>query len=222
MTVQRVILFLGLAIFPATMILLVTYGAGTGGRQIVFMETLIILLVGLVGLLSLLLSASTGVYSELEGKSWVYVACRPSGRISTIFGKFLAAVILSYSVSLLAATLAVVAAQLGGGLPMFTLIGTLFYRRAMVFCAAYIIVVEFMLANVPALIRSFTIRCHLQELAILGYGWIMPLREEPYRLIYGEFPLWLNVLALVLFIGLALGISAFFVIRQEFITADET
>lgn len=244
MTIQRIVLFLGLAIFPATMILLVTYSGGTGGRQIVFMETLIILLVGLVGLLSLLLSASTGVYSELEGKSWVYVACRPSGRISTIFGKFLAAVILSYSVSLLAATLAVVAAQLGGGLPrpenfwlvtagllliaciaygaMFTLIGTLFYRRAMVFCAAYMIVVEFMLANVPALIRSFTIRCHLQELAILGYGWIMPLREEPYRLIYGEFPLWLNVLALVLFIGLALGISAFFVIRQEFITADET
>jgi ABC-type transport system involved in multi-copper enzyme maturation permease subunit len=153
-------------------------------------------------------------------------------------------VILSYAVSLLAATLAVVAAQMRGSLSrpenfwlvtagllllacitygaMFTLIGTLFYRRAMVFCAGYMIVVEFMLANVPALIRSFTIRCHLQEIAILGYGWIMPLREEPYRLIYGEFPLWLNILALLLFVSLPLGISAFFVVRKEFITADET
>ena len=244
MTAQRMTLFVLLALFPATMIVLITFSSGRDGLEIPFMETLIILLVGLVGLLSLLLTASTGIYSELEGKSWVYVGCRPHGRVATIFGKFLAAVTLSFAVSLLAATLAVVAAMTRNSLPrpenfwlvtagllllacvtygaMFTLIGTVFYRRAMVFCAAYIIVVEFMLANVPALIRSFTVRCHLQELAILGYGWIMPLREEPYRLIYGEFPLWLNVLALLLFVSLALGISAFCVVRKEFITADET
>lgn len=244
LTAQRISLFILLALFPATMLMLISFNAGRGGGEITFMETLIILLVGLVGLLALLLTASTGVYSELEGKSWVYVACRPSGRIATIFGKFLAAVILSYSLSLLAATLAIMVARWRGNLPsaenfwlvtagllllactayaaMFTLIGTVFYRRAMVFCAAYMIVVEFLLANIPALIRSFTIRCHLQELAILGYGWIMPLREEPYRLLYGEFPAWLNCVSLALFIGLSLGASALFVVKREFITADET
>ena len=180
MTPQRMGLFLLLALFPATMIFLITMNGNQSGGEIAFMEALVILLVGLVGLLSLLLSASTRIYSELEGKSWVYVACRPSGRVSTVFGKFLAAFILSYAVSLLAATLAIFAAQWRGNLArpenfwlvtagllflacfaygaMFTLIGTLFYRRAMVFCAGYMLVVEFVLANVPALIRSFTIR----------------------------------------------------------------
>ncbi len=244
LTAQRIGLFTLLAAFPATIIFLIGISAERETFQIPFMETLIILLVGLVGVLALLLTASTGVYSELEGKTWVYLACRPAGRVATVFGKFLAAVILSFGVSVLAATLAVMVAQWRGNLPrpenfwlvttgllllacttyaaMFTLIGTVFYRRALVFCAAYMIVVEFMLANIPALIRGFTIRCHLQELGILGYGWIVPLREEPYRLLYGEYPVWMNFAALFLFTALTLGASAFFVMNREFVTADET
>ncbi|MFO0264612.1 MAG: hypothetical protein ACK53V_23530, partial [Planctomycetota bacterium] len=238
------VLFGFLAAFPALIIVLIGISAGREGMQIPFMETLIILLVGLIGVLALLLTASTGVYSELEGKSWVYIACRPYGRVATVIGKYLAALVLSYGISLLAATLAVMAAQWRGNLPrpeyfwfvtagllflacavyaaMFTLIGTLFYRRAMVFCAAYMIVVEFMLANIPALIRGLTIRCHLQELAISGYGWIMPLQEEPYRLLYGEYPIWMNFTALALFISVTLGASAFFVMNREYVTGDET
>lgn len=244
LSAQRLILLTLLAAFPAGIILLIGVSAGKQGFQLPFMETLIILLVGLVGVLALLLTASTGIYSELEGKSWVYLACRPFGRMATVIGKYLAAVILSYGVSLLAATLAVMAAQWRGNLPhpehfwlvtagllllacvtyaaMFTLIGTLFHRRSLVICAAYMIVVEFMLANIPALIRGLTIRCHLQELAILGYGWIVPLQEEPYRLLYGEYPAWMNLGALLLFTLLTLGASAFFVMNREFITADET
>ncbi|MCE2791764.1 MAG: ABC transporter permease [Planctomycetota bacterium] len=244
LTAQRLVLFGFLAAFPALIIVLIGISAGREGMQIPFMETLIILLVGLIGVLALLLTASTGVYSELEGKSWVYIACRPYGRVATVIGKYLAALVLSYGISLLAATLAVMAAQWRGNLPrpeyfwfvtagllflacavyaaMFTLIGTLFYRRAMVFCAAYMIVVEFMLANIPALIRGLTIRCHLQELAISGYGWIMPLQEEPYRLLYGEYPIWMNFTALALFISVTLGASAFFVMNREYVTGDET
>ena len=70
-------------------------------------QTLILLLVGLVTVLSLLLWATPNVHSELEGKSWVFIASRPGGRISNFLGKYMAAVYSSFLVSWASATLQV-------------------------------------------------------------------------------------------------------------------
>lgn len=243
---QRLAVMSILVSFPAAMIALIAFAARQSGEgALPILDVLAGLLTALVGILSLLLWASTGVYSELEGKSWIYLACRPYGRISTILGKYLAAVILSYVLCLTALTLALLVAQLNGGVEqvrrfwlvcagwfllaclayaaVFTIIGTLFYRRAMVFCAAYMIVAEGLLASFPAVVKGFTIRYHLQELGLDGFRWMLPKDlVEWYQAVYGDSPQWMNFSMLATIAVLSLAASCYFVINREYLTADET
>jgi hypothetical protein len=248
LTSQRIAVIGVLAIFPATMLALITWVPKFQGAnvQIAFMEALIVMLVGLVMMLSLLLWASTNVYTELEGKSWVFIACRPFGRISMILGKYLAAFILSYTICWTAMTMATIVAQTSGSLSdpnrfwlamsgllaiacaayaaVFTLIGVVFYRRAMVFCAAYMLAIELTIANVPSMFSKFTVRFHLQELLFDWAGWIQfPLAaEKNYRLFFGDCPQWLNFVALLGIVLVCLAGSCFVIVNREYLTADET
>ena len=246
LTAQRIAVIGVLALFPASMLALITWLPRAQGInvQIAFMDGLIILLVGLVGLLALLLWASTNVYTELEGKSWVFIACRPSGRVSMVLGKYLAAFVLSFSICWIAMTLATIVAQTTGSLnnpnrfwlamsgllaiacavyaAVFTLIGVVFYRRAMVFCAGYILAIEMVVANVPAMVSKFTVRFHLQELLIDWLGWIPPLREDGYRLIFGDCVQWVNWVTFAAIVVLCLAGSCYVIVNREYLTADET
>ena len=156
-----------------------------------FVPFAIVFLVSLVCLLSLLLWATPNVYSELEGKSWSFIASRPGGRISIYLGKFLASVFVSFGICLVAMSLSVLVADRLLSLPgaqrlwislcgiyllacfvygaIFSMLGTLFYKRAMVVAAGYLIGSEMFLATVPAVISKLTMRYHLQE---LGISWI--------------------------------------------------
>ena len=247
-TAQRIGVIGVLALFPAAMLTLITWVPKVQGGHvnIPFMEALIIMLVGLVMLLSLLLWASTNVYTELEGKSWVFIACRPSGRVSMVLGKYLAAFVLSFSICWIAITLSTFVAQTTGSLEdpfrfwlamsetlavacavyaaVFTLIGVLFFRRAMVFCAAYMLLIEILIAFFPVLIAKATVRFHLQELLFTWYGWIrLPsIDEDSYRLLYGEFPLWLSLVTLFAIVLICLSGSCFVIVNREYLTADET
>jgi hypothetical protein len=207
---------------------------------------LIIFLTSLVCLLSLLLWATPNVYSELEGRGWGFVASRPGGRIAIYLGKYAASVILSFSLSLLALSLSILIAnrlnlisepkQLWLSLAaifllaslsygaVFSMLGTIFFKRAMVVAAGYLVGSEFFIASIPALIGKLTLRFHLQELGIHWIGFFLPVDSEPeYRMIFGSaMPVWIHLFALFAAATITLIVGAIVITHRQYITSDES
>jgi hypothetical protein len=265
-TVQRTAVSLVLAAFPPLMVtlLIVTtqvakqaaFGeSGSVDDEVVevigivqsFVPFVIVFLVSLVCLLSLLLWATPNVYSELEGKSWSFIASRPGGRISIYLGKFLASVFVSFGICLVAMSLSVLVADQLITLPgaqrlwislsgiyllacfvygaIFSMLGTLFYKRAMVVAAGYLIGSEMFLATVPAVISKLTMRYHLQELGIswMGFFFLPFDTEQEYRMLYGAaWPEWAYVAILIAAGLMALTVGGFVIVNRQYITSDET
>jgi ABC-type transport system involved in multi-copper enzyme maturation permease subunit len=69
---------------------------------------LLYLIPQVVCLLGLLLWATPNVHSELEGRTWIYLAVRPDGKAMVLLGKYLTAVAWSASACLLALTISVI------------------------------------------------------------------------------------------------------------------
>lgn len=252
-TFQRTAVSVVLALFPPVMLSLIIFSikvANRGsGALSMFQEAstfAIVLLVAIVCLLSLLLWATPNVSSELEGKSWSFIASRPGGRVSVLLGKFLASFFVSFGISLVAITLCVLLTDrlLGGvdsvrqwaalsGVYMlgcmvysaiFSLFGTLFIKRSMVVAAGYLIGSDVVLAFIPgALINKLTIRFHLQEIGLNWIGWFVPIPENDYRIAYGEaWPIWLHVSVILMVVLSTLAFGAWVVVNREYITADDT
>lgn len=123
-------------------------------------------------LLGLLLWASPILSSELEGKTWLYLAVRPGGKAANLWGKYISAVIwtamsafvsLLFSLSLvdsddifrllLTMSALVVLSCLAYG-ALFTLLGVVFQKRAMVVAVAYTILFEGIVSLIPAVINQ--------------------------------------------------------------------
>ena len=265
-TVQRTAVSLVLAAFPPLMITLLIFTTQVAKRTAVsesgrvdddvievvgiiqsFVPFVIVFLVSLVCLLSLLLWATPNVYSELEGKSWSFIASRPGGRISIFLGKFLASIFVSFGICLISMSLCVLVSDQLISLPdpqrlwlslcgiyglacfaygaIFSMLGTLFYKRAMVVAAGYLIGSEMFLATVPAVISKLTMRYHLQELGIswLGFFFLPFDTEQEYRMLYGpEWPGWVHIAVLIGAGLLALAIGGFVIVNRQYITSDES
>ncbi len=257
-TFQRISVSVVLALFPPVMLGLMTFGAtvaeqASSGQSIStladFASFLIIFLVALVLLLSLLLWATPTVYSELEGKSWSFIASRPGGRVSMFLGKFLASVLVGFAIAAFAISTCVAIAQFSFGMvrpietwfemmgiyllaslvygALFSLIGTLFAKRAMVVAAAFLFGFDIVVASIPgALINKFTVRYHLQEIGIEWLGWFLPASGpnglEEYRFIYGEqWPVWIHIAIIAALTLACLGTGCYVIKNREYITGDE-
>ena len=254
-TRQRIAVTTILILFPPMMISLLMFATRvvtTQGFQhaigiVHALPFAIIFLVSIVCILSLLLWATPNVYSELEGKSWSFIASRPRGRVSVYLGKFLASVIVSFAISLISMSLCLMIANKLVTIPnvnkiwislfgiyllasivygsIFSMLGTIFYKRAMVVGAGFMIGSEVFLATVPAVIGKFSMRYHLQELGISWIGFFIPFagNEEEYRLIYGEaWSDWLHVLLIIACSLLTLFIGVMTIVHRQYITADES
>lgn len=251
-TAQRTGVSIVLALFPPFMLTLMIGAAQVSENQhadqVVSNSTpfAIVFLVSLVTLLSLLLWATPNVYSELEGKSWAFIASRPGGRISIYLGKFLTSVLVTFAISFSAMTLCVVFANQRLSLPdpeqlwlsllaiyalacfvygaIFSMLGTFFFKRAMVVAAGYLIGSEVFLATIPAVISKLTMRFHLQELGIHWIGFFVPFESiDEYRMLYGPaWPAWVGILILIGTGTLALVVGGFVITNQQYITSDET
>jgi hypothetical protein len=135
-----------------------------------------------VTVLGLLLWATPIVNAELEAQSWIYSVVRPVGKVSTVLGKYLVAVLWTSSAGIAAATASVsftlvddriqlwwtivrlvVLATLTYG-ALYVLIGTLFQRRSMVVAFVYTLIVEVALSYVPASLNKFTVGYRLKSL----------------------------------------------------------
>ena len=254
MSAQRISVSIGMALFPPAMLSLLIFGAkvssADGGAQMIdSAQFLAVFLTALVLLLSLLLWATPNVYSELEGKSWLFVASRPAGRTLIFLGKFMASVVVSLAICFTAITLCVLVIRSTNETinpirlwlsmnvvyflatliyaAVFSLIGVVFVKRAMVVGAGFLIGFDVFLATLPgALINRFTVRHHLQEIGIATMGWFFPANagsEQDYRNIYGqEWSTWIHV-AIVLSVTLLLLIIGTKVISsREYVTADQS
>lgn len=258
-SLQRLGIMAALALFPPALVTLVLGASRVVESRItdsdfaqgmVLLQSsipfLIIFLTSLVCLLSLLLWATPNVYAELEGRGWGFVASRPGGRVAIYLGKYAAAVILSFSLSLLALSLSILVAdrlnlisepkQLWGSLAaifllaslcygaIFSMLGTIVFKRAMVVAAGYLVGSEFFIASIPALIGKLTLRFHLQELGIHWIGFFLPVDNEPeYRMIFGPaMPVWIHLVALFAAAAITLIVGAIVITHRQYITSDES
>ena len=252
-TIQRTSVSLVLALFPPTILAILimasVFSGSNQARMVIadLSKLLTIFLVALVCLLTALLWATPNVYAEVEGKSWSFVASRPGGRVSIFMGKFLASFLVSFAISLIAISLCVLISVRSFGLQnpqqlwismasvflfgcmvysaIFSMIGTLFIKRAMVVAAGYLFASDIVLASVPgAIVNLLTVRFHLQELGIAWIGWFIPeAQEEEYRMVFADtLPTWGHVVVLILFTAVALGIGCWVIVNREFITQDDS
>lgn len=248
LSLQRLAVTAILALFPPVMLSLIFVGFRFTNENFQFPLMVTVLFVSIVCLLGMLLWATPNIYSELEGKSWIYVASRPGGRISIILGKYLSAVIFGFSICVVAITGCLVVIQwMTGSLSnpiwvwfsmnllyligcmsygaIYSLIGTMFYRRAMVVAAAYTIVSGVVLANVPAVISRLTLRFHLQFIGINWFGEEMGIEIKDLLNHYSitdtpssfYYLMWLGTAILC-----ALSAAAWVVMSREYVTSDET
>jgi len=133
-------------------------------------------------LLQLLLWATPWLYSELEGKTWSYLAVRPGGKSAVLLGKYFAAATRTMLGTLAALSLALLIARPVDGLKVFLVLGfivaissfsyaavfvflgAIFPKRAMVLAVSYCLVIELLISFVPAMINQVSIQFRLRSI----------------------------------------------------------
>ena len=236
LTPIRVVFWIGLACFPPAIVALIRYNAGHLGNPMQQAFPLFVLVPEAVCVMGMFLWATPAIHAELEGRTWSYLAVRSGGKGSVLLGKYLAAVAWTVPAALVGLTLAitilrphdnlqlwavfsvlVVQSSLAYG-ALYMLFGVIFLRKAMVVAVAYTILVEIVLAFVPAVIRQFAVQFHLRCLLARWMEWKLP---PDAKLLFGEAPAWQHVLIL-LGATVALLTAAVCILRQrELVRADE-
>ncbi len=187
----RLTLWAALACFPPVLLGLVRYNVGLPSDEEFFVVPIVlyVLCPGVVSMLGVLLWASPSIASELEGRSWVYPAVRPRGELAVYFGKYLVAVAWTMPAAWFAAAVAArimapnnygeyIAVQwplialscLSYG-AIYSLVGVLIPKRAMVACVFYTITSEVILSTVPAAVNILTIQYRLRCLFVRWMDW---------------------------------------------------
>jgi ABC-type transport system involved in multi-copper enzyme maturation permease subunit len=240
---QRLAIALVLAMFPPFIMFMVFRTVGSEGYGLA--ELLMAVMLWIVGLLSLILWLPPGIYSELEGQTWILSTSRPYGRVSLVLGKYGAAAIwtLLVLVASYAATWAIclaffdlrefawgflqisILAAMGYG-AVFSLLSVVALKRAMGFAVGYVLVSEVLLASVPALIQKFTVRYHLQSigLATISDFGLDRLEDEQFVnnvIMHEPLPLWGNYLCLMFGSVAILSLTLAIVNWRQLITVNE-
>ena len=242
LTPQRISISGVLSLFPPVMLLLML-SISRSANTYSITEFLVVFLVALVCMLSLLLWATPNVSAELEGRSWTFVASRPQGRIANVLGKYFASVIFSFGICFVATTtcipLAVFLDQVHDPLhlwisynavfllasitygAMLSLIGTVFYRRAMVIGAAYILGFEAMIGRIPAVVGKISASHHLQN---LGMHWNPRLKlqiDSVTELPTALTAQWISLAALGTMTLIAIIAACIVIASREYVSAEE-
>ena len=136
----------------------------------------------IICLLQLLLWATPWLYSELEGKTWSYLAVRPGGKSAVLLGKYFAAATRTMVGTLLALSLSLLIAQPVDGLKVFyvlgfivgissfsyaavfVFLGAISPKRAMVLAVSYSLVIELLISFIPAMINKISIQFRLRSI----------------------------------------------------------
>ncbi|HIA18762.1 MAG TPA: hypothetical protein EYN70_04975 [Planctomycetaceae bacterium] len=151
-----------------------------------------ILIPGAVCLLSGLMSMSSFLHAELEGNTWPYVAVRPQGRVTMMFGKYLVSVTRSIMAGFLALMVmlpltshtleedfgllvmtssALVVLSSISYSSLFCLLGTIMHKRPMILAVIYMIAMEGVISVLPAVVNKITIHYYLRSLLVRWMQW---------------------------------------------------
>jgi ABC-type transport system involved in multi-copper enzyme maturation permease subunit len=235
----RLPFMVALAAFPAAILWLIRHEGGRLDQQAEPLAiALFVLVPEIVCLLGLLLWATPVIHSEVENKTWPYLAVRPAGKGPILLGKYAASVLWTMLTGWLA--LAVCLLVLLPGQPavhawgviaalvplsclaygaLFVLLGVIFLRRGMMIAVAYTLF-EFVLRWIPATVKELTVQYHLQSLLVRWMHWDHT-RLEIHGLL-GTGPAWHHVLGLVAYAAILLGIAAVILRWRELVVATET
>ena len=182
LTVPRMAWWAVLALFPVFIVTLIRIRPDLNPSADLWAAILFVLIPMLISMLGTFLCATSVVSSELERKSWVYLAVRPNGSTAVLLGKYLAAVTWVSSAALLGLTVSVLITQMDDMRGMWTtlarliclscpayaalflILGTLFPKRSMVIAVAYTLIFELVISFVPAMINKLTVQYRLRAL----------------------------------------------------------
>lgn len=243
LTVPRLAWMVALAAFPPVLLLMIRLAARRDPPFEASAIVVYILSPCLACMMSVFLWATPAISSELEGRSWVYLAVRPHGPLSVILGKYLVAVSWAIPVGLVSSILgsiimgpadrvlrlisvecSLVILSCLAYAAVFLLIGVIIPRRAMVVGVVYTIAIEVGAAFIPAAVNLLTIQHRLRCVLVRG----MDLKESvaennPVFLSYfgTESSLW-HVGVLLVMTALYLTAAALLLQFREFTAAAET
>ncbi|NQT36191.1 MAG: hypothetical protein HQ581_01800 [Planctomycetes bacterium] len=224
----------GLALFPALVTLLMRTA---GGGQLDAEMILFVLIPEVVCVLGLLLWAAPAVHAELEGRTWIYLAVRPGGRTAVLWGKYLTAVAWTAVTAWIGLTLALLvlqpsdAGRLWGVMAvlvllscltygaLYSLLGTIFLKRAMSICVFHALVLELVVGLIPAVINQFTVQYHLRCLLAIWIRW----KKSPGEMQswYGSAPAWQHVALLLAAVMVLMAIAGVILRYRELIRSED-
>lgn len=235
-TLGRIAIWLVIVMFPIALISALRI-LETSNQPEPWGFTLYFLVPEVVCLLGLLLWATPTISTEVEGQTWIYLAMRRSGRSIVLIGKYLTAVLWTFSAALTAITVCVVIMGPAGGFrlwavmsllalfscfahaSLYVLIGTLGFRRTMVTAVFYTLVIEYGMSLVPAMANKLTINYRLRGLLAEWMGWER-VRSQAEN-VFGSEPAWTHVLVLLAITVALLGAAVFRLGHSELPTQQE-
>lgn len=243
-TVPRVVWWLVLTLFPALLLGMIRLNVGPppASDTAPAATVVYVLCPGVVCVMGVLLWATPAIAGELESRSWVYLSVRPHGAMAVLLGKYLVAVSWTIPAGLLASTLALLAMSpndlfhlmwvqwllvIGSCFSyaaVFTLIGVIWPKRAMVFGVFYVVVVEALLSMIPAVVNLLTVQFRLRCLFV---RW-MEFHESSvgnspvFRAYFGDDSALWHCLMLAAMTVLMLGVAALVLRWREFTASAET
>jgi ABC-type transport system involved in multi-copper enzyme maturation permease subunit len=195
----------------------------------------------LVSMLGTMLWVTPALSSELERRSWVYLAVRPHGGRAVLIGKYLAAVTWVIPPVLLGLAIAVLISRVAGGFQIwwtmarlvclstpayaavYLLLGTIMPRRGMVLAVGYSLMFELVISFVPAVINKLTVHHRLQALLL---RWceldIPPEFMSGAMTLIGNSPSWEHVVILLVYPPILLTASILILQASEFSSSAES
>lgn len=191
-----------------------------------------------VCMLGLLVTMCPAVADELERGTWVHVAVRPGGRRSLLLGTYVAAVLWTVAVAILATGLALVVADVDdragvgrilvalvvvscvGRAALFALPAVIMPKRALVASVGVALVVEYLAGVIPAVVNQATVSLRLRSLLVDWMGWERKLPVE-VQLLVEDQPTWVHLLAVAILVATMLTVAVAILDRRQFPPSDE-
>jgi ABC-type transport system involved in multi-copper enzyme maturation permease subunit len=235
---QRLLLAALGVVFPAAVMLAVRRTAAEGLDRDLAVTMIYALVPEAVCMLGLLVTMCPAVADELERGTWIHVAVRPGGRRALLVGTYLAAVIWTSTVAILAALLALLVARVPQPLPLFCMLSTLVVvstlgraalfalpavimpKRALVASVAVGLLVEYLAGFIPAVINQATVSLRLRSLLVAWMGWRQRLPVEMQLLIDPQ-PVWVQIAAVVILAAVLLLVAVKILDYRQFPPSEE-
>lgn len=111
---------------------------------------------------------------------------------------------------------------------IFSLLGVLIQRRAMAFAVVYFVVVEIILALIPAIVGKFAMTFHMFCLLTHWVGWIGPVTDDEgeevvmeFVGLYGRQDAWIHLSVIFAMTFLTLAVAAYVIRNREYLTLED-